>query len=156
MSVDHGILSVLPLFGAGAMALPVVPIAINVIQHPLPTARRLYRLGLALRRAIETYQPDKRVMVLGTGGLSHQLHGERYGFFDPDWDNRFMDLLESEPETLAALPHQDWMERGGTEGEEMIIWLAMRAALGQQVRRVHRNYAAPMTTGLGLLALAPA
>lgn len=94
-------------------------------------------------------------MVFGTGGLSHQLHGARYGFFDPDWDNQFMDLLESEPATLAALPHKDWMERGGTEGVEMIIWLAMRGALGEHVRRVHRNYVVPATTGLGLLALAP-
>jgi hypothetical protein len=129
---------------------------LNVIQHPLPTARRLFRLGAAVRRAIEAWPQDKRVLVMGTGGLSHQLHGERYGFINQEWDNRFMDLLETEPETLAALPHQDWMERGGTEGVEMIIWLAMRAALGTQVRRVHRNYVAPMTTGLGLLALAPA
>jgi len=156
MAVDHGILSILPVLGDAAMTTPVVPIAINVIQHPLPTARRLFRLGAAVRRAIEAYPHDKRVLVLGTGGLSHQLHGERYGFFNPEWDNRFMDLLESEPETLAALPHQDWMERGGTEGVEMIIWLAMRGALGGPVQRVHRNYAVPATTGLGLLALVPA
>jgi len=155
MAVDHGILSVLPVLGDAAIAIPVVPIAINVIQHPLPTARRLFRLGAAVRRAIESYEQDRRVLVMGTGGLSHQLHGERYGFVNPEWDNRFMDLLESEPEALAALPHQDWMERGGTEGVEMIIWLAMRGALGGLVQRVHRNYAVPTTTGLGLLALAP-
>jgi hypothetical protein len=156
MSLDHGVLSILPIFGAAAMGVPVVPIAINVIQHPLPTARRLFRLGQAVRRAIESWPQDRRVMVLGTGGLSHQLHGSRYGFFSPEWDNQFMDLLETEPATLAALPHQDWMERGGTEGVEMIIWLAMRGALGEDVRRIHRNYVVPATTGLGLLALAPA
>jgi catalytic LigB subunit of aromatic ring-opening dioxygenase len=155
MAVDHGVLSVLPVLGDAAMALPVVPIAINVIQHPLPTARRLFRLGAAVRRAIESWPQDRRVLVMGTGGLSHQLHGERYGFVNPEWDNRFMDLIESEPETLAALPHQGWMERGGTEGVEMIIWLAMRGALGGPVQRVHRNYAVPTSTGLGLLALAP-
>ena len=155
MAVDHGVLSVLPILGDAAMALPVVPIAINVIQHPLPTARRLFRLGAAVRRAIESWPHDRRVLVMGTGGLSHQLHGDRYGFVNPEWDNRFMDLIESEPETLAALPHQDWMERGGTEGVEMIIWLAMRGALGGPVQRVHRNYAVPTSTGLGLLALAP-
>ena len=155
MAVDHGVLSVLPVLGDSAMALPVVPIAINVIQHPLPTARRLFRLGAAVRRAIESWPQDRRVLVMGTGGLSHQLHGERYGFVNPEWDNRFMDLIESEPETLAALPHQGWMERGGTEGVEMIIWLAMRGALGGSVQRVHRNYAVPTSTGLGLLALAP-
>src|SRR6185312_1588583 len=156
MTIDHGILSVLPVFGGTAMSLPVVPIAVNVIQHPLPTARRLYRLGLAVRRAIEAYPQDLRVMLMGTGGLSHQLHGERFGMVNAEWDNHFMDLLETEPETLAALPHQDWMQRGGTEGVEMIIWLAMRSALGRNVRRVHRNYAAPTITGYGLLALAPA
>ena len=156
MSLDHGILSVLPVFGPAALAVPVVPIAVNVIQHPLPTARRLYKLGLAIRHAVETYGPDLRVMVMGTGSLSHQLHGARFGMVNAEWDNQFLDLLESEPETLAALPHQDWMERGGTEGVEMIIWLAMRAALGRDVRRVHRNYAAPTITGYGLLALAPA
>jgi hypothetical protein len=156
MSVDHGILSVLPVLGSSALATPVVPIAINVIQHPLPTARRLFRLGAAVRRAIESYQQDLRVMVFGTGGLSHQLHGERFGMVNEAWDNEFMDLLEHDPETLAALPHQDWMLRGGTEGVEMIIWLAMRSALGRNVRRVHRNYATPTRTGYGLLALAPA
>ncbi len=156
MALDHGIFSVLPVLGATAMATPVVPIAVNVIQHPLPTARRLYRLGAAVRRAVESFPPDLRVIVLGTGGLSHQLHGERFGFVNESWDNEFMDLLETQPETLTALGHQDWMLRGGTEGVEMIIWLAMRSALGKKVRRVHRNYATPTRTGYGLLALAPA
>jgi len=156
MTLDHGILSVLPVLGANAMATPVVPIAVNVIQHPLPTARRLYRLGAALRRAVESFPRDLRIVVLGTGGLSHQLHGERFGFVNEAWDNEFMDLLETQPETLAALGHQDWMLRGGTEGVEMIIWLAMRSALGDKVCRVHRNYATPTRTGYGLLALAPA
>ena len=94
---------------------------------------------------------------MGTGGLSHQLHGERFGFVNPDWDNRFMDLLESEPETLAALPHQDWMERGGTEGVEMIIWLAMRAcarragaARASQLRRADDHRPGPAGTGAGV------
>ena len=156
MSLDHGILSVLPVLGANAMATPVVPIAVNVIQHPLPTARRLFRLGAAVRRAVESFPHDLRVVIMGTGGLSHQLHGERFGFVNEAWDNEFMDLLETQPETLAALGHQDWMLRGGTEGVEMIIWLAMRSALGEKVRRVHRNYATPTRTGYGLLALAPA
>jgi protocatechuate 4,5-dioxygenase beta chain len=156
MAVDHGVLSFLPLLTDSQWTVPVVPIAVNVIQHPLPTARRLYRLGAAIRRAIASYPQDRRVVVMGTGGLSHQLHGERFGFVSQDWDNRFMDLLEAAPEELAGMPHREWMERGGTEGIEMILWLAMRGALGAQVTRLHRNYAAPMLTGYGLLALADA
>lgn len=153
MAIDHGIFSVLPLLTDARWPAAVVPIAVNVIQHPLPTARRLFKLGRAIRRAVETYPPDLRVVVIGTGGLSHQLHGERFGFVNPEWDNRFLDLLESDPEPLAALSHHEYMERGGAESVEMIIWLAMRAALGDTVRRVHRNYHAPLITGYGLLAL---
>ena len=43
------------------------------------------------------------------------------------------------------------MERFGVEGIELIMWLVMRGALSQQVRCIHRNYAAPMTTGMGLI-----
>jgi protocatechuate 4,5-dioxygenase beta chain len=135
--------------------VPIVPIAVNVIQHPVPTARRLYKLGLALRRAVETYPKDIRVVIMGTGGLSHQLAGPRFGFTNPEWDNEFLDRIETNPEPLAALSHQDYMERGGTEGIEMINWLPMRSALGPVVKRVQRTYHAPMITGYGLLALAP-
>ena len=90
-------------------------------------------------------------MVLGTGGLSHQLHGERFGFVNEAWDNEFMDLLETQPETLAALGHQEWMLRGGTEGVEMIIWLAMRSALGDKVRRVRRLMKVDAIRGAGCL-----
>ncbi|MEO9189256.1 MAG: class III extradiol dioxygenase family protein [Acetobacteraceae bacterium] len=155
MAVDHGILSVLPMLTDARWPAPIIPIAVNVIQHPMPTARRLWRLGAAIRRAVETFPDDRRVVVMGTGGLSHQLHGERFGMVSPEWDSRFLDLLESDPEQLAALSHHDYMERGGAESVEMILWLAMRAALGARVRRVHRNYHAPLITGYGLLALEP-
>jgi len=155
MTVDHGIYSVLPMLTDARWPVPVVPVAVNVIQHPLPTARRLWRLGGALRRAVETYPGDARVVVIATGGLSHQLHGTRFGFVNPEWDNRFLDLLESDPESLTALSHHDYMERGGAESVEMILWLAMRGALGPGARRVHRNYHAPLITGYGLLALEP-
>ncbi len=153
MSVDHGVLSFLPMLTDSNWTIPVVPLAVNVIQHPLPTARRLFKLGHALRRAVESFPDDLKVVVMGTGGLSHQLHGANFGRINKEWDNEFLDLLESDPEQLASLPHKTWMERGGTEGIEMIMWLAMRSALGPAVTRRHRNYVAPLLTGYGLLAL---
>ena len=151
MAIDHGILSVLPLLCETPWPAPVIPLAVNVIQHPLPTARRLWKLGHALRRAVESYGKDLRVVVIGTGGLSHQLHGSRFGFVNPEWDNRFLDLLESDPEELAAMTHRQYIERGGAESVEMIMWLGMRGALGPSVRRIHRNYYAPLITGYGLV-----
>jgi protocatechuate 4,5-dioxygenase beta chain len=151
MSIDHGILSILPLLWDVPWPAPIVPLAVNVIQHPLPSARRLWKLGQAIRRAVESYAADLKVVVVGTGGLSHQLHGARFGFVNPDWDNEFLDLIERDPEALTRLSHDDYMARGGAESVEMIMWLGMRAALTERVRRIHRNYHAPLITGYGLV-----
>ena len=153
MSVDHGILSVLPLLTTNRWPAPIVPLAANVIQHPLPKPRRFFRLGQAIRRAVESYPEDLRVLVVSTGGMSHQLHGKRFGFMNPEWDNEFLDRLERDPQSLVHLTHRDYIERGGAESVEMIMWLAMRGALGASVRRAHRYYYAPMLTGYGLLVL---
>lgn len=151
--IDHGILSILPLLWEAPWPAPIIPLAVNVIQHPLPTARRLYKLGQAIKRGVESYEKDIRVVVMGTGGLSHQLHGERFGLVNPEWDNHFLDLIERDPEALAEISHHEYMERGGAESVEMIMWLGMRAALGEKVRRLHRNYYAPLITGYGLIVL---
>jgi protocatechuate 4,5-dioxygenase beta chain len=155
LSIDHGILSVLPLLCDPPWPAPILPLAVNVIQHPLPTARRCFRLGEALRRAVERYPEEMRIVIVGTGGLSHQLHGERFGFLNPEWDNRFLDLVERDPEALTRYSHHQYMQLGGAESVEMIMWLTMRAALGGSVRRIDRHYYAPLLTGYGLLVLEP-
>ena len=151
LTIDHGILSPLPYLCEDPWPVKILPLAVNVIQHPVPTARRLYKLGQALRRAVETYDRDLRVVVMGTGGMSHQLHGTRFGFVNPDWDNYFMDTLESTPEILADYSHDDFMRLGGAESVEMIMWLGMRGALAPRVKRIYRHYYAPQITGYGLL-----
>jgi len=151
MSLDHGVLGPLPLLWDRPWPAPVVPFAVNVIQHPLPSARRLWKLGHSIRRAIESYARDIKVVVVGTGGLSHQVQGARAGYVNPKWDNEFLDLLERDPEEQTRLDHYAYMERGGAEGVEMIMWLGMRGALAKQVRRVHRFYAAPATLGYGVV-----
>lgn len=156
MVIDHGIYSILPLLCDPPWPAPIVPIAVNVVQQPLPKPRRLTRLGQALRRAVESYPQDLRVVVMGTGGLSHQLQGAGFGFVNPAWDNEFLDLVETDPGVLAELDHDDYMARGGAEAVEIMMWLGMRAALPERVRRIHRNYCVPSITGCGLLVLEPA
>ena len=109
--------------------------------------------GQALRLAVESYPEDIRVAVLGTGGLSHQLHGERFGFRNEEWDRRFMERIVNGPDELVELSHHDYMVQGGAEAVEMIMWLGMRGAMSPEVRLVHQNYYAPMLTGMGLLLL---
>jgi protocatechuate 4,5-dioxygenase beta chain len=146
MAVDHEIYSVLPFLAAPPWTTPIVPLAMNVIQHPLPTALRYFKLGQALRKAVDSYD-DARVVVIATGGMSHQLHGSDFGSLAPEWDNEFLDLLEADPAALCKLDHLDYMQLGGAESVEVIMWLAMRGAMGQNVSRIHRAYFAPMLTG---------
>jgi protocatechuate 4,5-dioxygenase, beta chain len=153
MAVDHGLLVPLHLCFSHRpdWSVPVIPLQVNVLQHPLPTARRCYRLGQAIRAALARYDDDLRVVILGTGGMSHQLHGPRFGYMNAEWDARFLDDIEHDPARLAGLSHHEIMEHAGAEAVELIMWLVMRGALADPVRRMHRHYYAPMTTGMGLI-----
>lgn len=154
MALDHGLMSVLPLVDTPPWRLRVVPLAVNVVLDPMPTPARCWKLGQALGRVVAALPGDERVVVMSTGGLSHQLTGPAFGFTNPGWDQRFMDLVEHQPAQLSSITHEQLIERGGTESVEMMVWLTMRGALGGgTVQRVQRYYDAPMLTGYGLLAL---
>lgn len=148
--LDHGCASPLPLLWPHEPDWPgaVVPLAVNVLQYPLPTPRRCYALGNALRRAIESYPKDLNVVIVGTGGLSHQIHGERTGFNDTDWDMAFLELLQHEPQKLLEFTHADFVRRGGAESVEQIMWLAMRGAMPERLRKLHQNYYLATTTAM--------
>lgn len=159
MAVEHGFLVPMHLcFDPQADGWPVasIPVEVNVLQHPLPTARRCYRLGQAIRRAVESYDKDIKVAIIGTGGMSHQLTGPNFGAMNEQEDLDFLERLENDPESLTALTHEAMMQKYGVEGIELIMWLVMRGALSPGAKRVHRNYYAPMTTGMGLITLAEA
>lgn len=148
--VDHGCFSPLSMLANpdGTWPWKVLPFEIGVLQFPIPTARRCYRLGGALGRAIRAFPEDLRVVIVATGGLSHQVHGERCGFNNPEWDRQFLDLLETDPEALTKLTHAEYAERGGLEGAEVIMWLIMRGALTDRIRRLHRTYYLPSMTAI--------
>jgi len=150
--LDHGCNSPLALMWPHEPAWPgaLLPIAINVLQHPLPTAARCYRLGQAVRRAIESFPEELKVVVVGTGGLSHQIHGERTGFNDTGWDEEFLRLFVEEPETLKGLSHAELIRRGGAESAEVIMWMAMRGALDGEIRCLHQNHYLATTTNMAV------
>jgi gallate dioxygenase len=120
----------------------------GVLQFPIPSARRFYKLGQGLRRAIESYPEDLAVAIVATGGLSHQVHGERAGFNNPQWDSRFLDLFERDPERLAAMTIAEYAGLGGFEGSEVVMWLTMRGALSANVQCKFRSYYLPSMTGI--------
>jgi gallate dioxygenase len=148
--LDHGVFSPLSMMLPHEEAWPakVIPFQIGVLQFPIPSARRCYNLGKSLRTAIESYPEDLKVCIIATGGLSHQVHGERCGFNDTEWDAKFLDLLEKDPERLANMTIAEYAERGGMEGSEVIMWLVMRGAMSASVKKIHQTYYLPTMTGL--------
>ena len=156
MDVDHGLTVPMSLlFGQpDEWPVKVVPLAVNVIQYPPPTARRCYRLGKAIKKAVESYPKDLKVVIFGTGGMSHQVHGPRAGLINAEFDNKFLDLLCDDPEQLATKSHTEYMREAGAEGVELVMWLIMRGALNDHVTPLHRFYHVPASnTAVGHIVL---
>ncbi|MBT8100467.1 MAG: protocatechuate 3,4-dioxygenase [Gammaproteobacteria bacterium] len=156
MVVDHGLTVPLSLMFGQPDAWPcrVIPFAVNVVMYPPPSGRRCYKLGKAIRRAVERFDADLNVQIWGTGGMSHQLQGPRAGLINKAFDTEFMDRLVGDPDDLANMPHVDYMREAGSEGVELVMWLIMRGALDAKVNEVHRFYHVPASnTAVGHLIL---
>lgn len=156
LDVDHGLtvpLSVYEPDPGDAWPCSVVPLLVNVLQYPQPTARRCFQLGEALGRAIRSFPQDITVAVFGTGGMSHQLSGERAGLINQEFDRDFLQKIETDPEELTALSREDYIREAGSEGLEMIMWLIMRGAVGDGIRRIHDIYHVPASNTAAALAL---
>lgn len=167
MAVDHGLTVPLSLMFGQPERWPckVIPLAVNVVQYPVPSGRRCFQLGQAIRRAVASFDEDLNVHIWGTGGMSHQLQGARAGLINRAWDNRFIDRLIDDPAGLAAMPHIDYVREAGSEGIELVMWLIARGAMadvaagaggagGHTPRVRHRFYHVPASnTAVGHLIL---
>lgn len=161
MTVDHGLTVPLTLMFGDVEQWPckVIPFHVNVVQYPVPSGQRCFRLGQALRRAVESYDRPVKVQVWGTGGMSHQLQGPRAGLINQEWDNRWLDALIENPAELSEVPHLEYVEEAGSEGIELVMWFIARGALSDidgsgEVEVKHRFYHVPASnTAVGHLIL---
>jgi protocatechuate 4,5-dioxygenase beta chain len=156
MQVDHGLTTPMSLLFGQPKAWPcrVIPLAVNVIQYPAPTGHRCFMLGKAIKRAVESWEEDLKVVIFGTGGMSHQIQGPRAGLVNKEFDNAFLDGLSRDPERLAQIPPLEYLRDAGAEAIELVMWLIMRGALGDNVREVYRFYHVPASsTAVGHIIL---
>ena len=164
MDVDHGLTVPLSLMCGQPRAwpCPVIPFAVNVVQYPVPSGRRCFELGKAIRKAVESYDEPLKVQIWGTGGMSHQLQGPRAGLINKEFDTAFLDQLISDPQALAQKPHIDYVREAGSEGIELVMWLIARGAMADvdkpagatKPRVAHRFYHVPASnTAVGHLIL---
>ncbi len=156
MDVDHGLTVPLSLMCGQPKAWPfkVIPFPVNVVTYPPPSGNRCYQLGKAIRRAVDSFDGDLNVQIWGTGGMSHQLQGPRAGLINKPFDYAFLDGIVNDPETIAKIPHIDYVRQAGSEGIELVMWLIMRGALDAKVKQIHRFHHVPTSnTALGHLIL---
>ena len=156
MDVDHGLTVPLSLMFGQTDAWPsrVIPLAVNVVQYPPPTGNRCWSLGEAIRRAVEAFPEDLNVQIWGTGGMSHQIQGQRAGLINSEFDACFLDRLTADPKALRYMPHIEYVREAGSEAIEMVMWLIMRGALGENPTELRRFYHVPASnTAVGHIVL---
>jgi Catalytic LigB subunit of aromatic ring-opening dioxygenase len=172
LAIDHGVFSWLPYVfrraggntggntgddtgnTSGGWPVTVTPVAVNMIRLPLPTPNRLRSLGRAIRASVEAFNGNDRVLVIATGGMSHQISGARFGIANEDLDRYFLEKLPGHLDELVSVPVREYMRLGGTEAAELTLWFTMRAALSQQASAVYSFQTFPVITGCGALVMA--
>ena len=99
----------------------VVPFLLSRYLPHQPTPARSYAVGRALRRSIEAWDSDKRVAIMASGGLSHQI-------VDQELDRTVIDaLLSKDVETLSYLPIEQLNRSPGTP--EILNWIVVAGAM---------------------------
>lgn len=155
--LDHGFtVPMSAVFGTGLTEWPVevIPVAVNVVQQPTPTAQRCLDLGRSIRAAVESFDGDRRVLVIGTGGMSHQLQGQRAGHINQEFDKSFLNDISANPENITALSNAELIELAGTEGAELIMWMVMRGTLGESAKASFSHYHVPVSnTAAGVITI---
>ena len=157
MLIDHAVTVPLQLLWPDQPApVRIVPIAINTVQHPVPSPARCLKFGQSIGRAIARWRSDAKVVIVSTGGLSHQLDGERAGFINKDFDLQFMDSMIGNPAWATRYSTTELVELSGTQGVELLNWMVARGTLPERVRKQHANYHIPISnTASGLMVLEP-
>lgn len=148
MKLDHGATNPMSLLwpgGDGHWPVRLLPIHVNTVQHPLPSPARCLRFGQVVGRALQSWPQDLTIVVIGSGGLSHQLEGRRAGFINRDFDLMCLEKIVAEPEALTGYSARDLVRLAGSQGVELLCWLMMRGALTGPVKRLHANYHIPIS-----------
>lgn len=155
---DHGVM-VPALVIAPDRSIPIVPVITNTGHNSPPSFREGYELGLMLREFVqEKLANDVRVVVVGTGGLSHWLGVPQMGRINGNFDRRVLDgLAVGNVEDIASWSIDEVLAEGGNGGLEVVNWLVAAAAAGSLGgQQIYYEPVAEWITGMGGMELAVA
>ncbi|MBC2653512.1 DODA-type extradiol aromatic ring-opening family dioxygenase [Novosphingobium aerophilum] len=136
--------------------IPIVPVYLNAVIPVPPSPARCHRLGQVLKGYVEDCRPaDEKVLVIGTGGLSHWLRVPGEGRIAEDFDSHVIAaLIDGDSARIAALPSEEIIAASGNGGLEIISWLfAAAAAEGGFGRKVFYEPIPAWVTGMGAIEL---
>lgn len=150
LTLDHGVLTPLQLAGI-AGAVRVVPLLVNCVQPPLPTMRRALHWGRLLRDAVASFGGCRRVAIMATGGISHDIATPRMGAVNEAFDREFLRLLGGGNDEALLRFATEHVNEAGNGGQEIRTWLmAHGAAAGAPFETVYYKGVANWYTGIGL------
>lgn len=158
LPLDHA--EVVPLsFITPQWNIPIVPIVVNAFAPPMPSLKRCWQVGAFVRETIERWPLQRRVTVVGTGGISHWVGPPETGRVNAEFDRWFMQcLVEGKAaEVIEKYKKADDLEKvAGNGGQEIRDWLAVAGAMPSSLQpRVLAYEPIPQwATGTGVMAWA--
>jgi aromatic ring-opening dioxygenase catalytic subunit (LigB family) len=153
MPLDHGFMTPLH-FIRPEMDIPIIPLFQNCSAPPQPGPERCYRLGQAIRAAIEELGGDQRVALLGTGGLSHWVGHPQMGTINADFDRHILELIqEGRERELTSLKFRDVEEKAGNGANEIRNWITVLGAVnGAKGEVLAYEPVEAWATGIGIVS----
>jgi protocatechuate 4,5-dioxygenase beta chain len=131
MTLDHSVM--IPYhFGVSACAdIRVVPIYLACAVEPFLGSARARTIGRITGEAIRSFPADRRVAIIGTGGLSHWVGMAQMGQVNETWDRRILDhVLRGNLDALVAMREEDIIAEAGNGALEIKNWIFALAAAG--------------------------
>ncbi len=135
--------------------MKVIPIYLNCVVKPFITSRRAFQVGQSMLRAVRSWQGPERVVVFGTGGISHWVGGPGMGHVNVEFDRQILELIEQgDTEALIALSDESVLAEGGNGGLEIKNWICALGALADAKAETLAYEPIPQwTTGCGFAEL---
>ncbi|AIT82168.1 protocatechuate 4,5-dioxygenase subunit beta [Novosphingobium pentaromativorans] len=136
-------------------AVNIIPIYLNCVMEPFIDSRRAYDIGRSIKRAVESWGGNERVVIYGTGGLSHWVGSPGMGNVNEAFDRKLLDLCAAgDIETLLSLSDEEILREGGNGAIEVKNWYcAMGAMPGAKAEFIAYEAMHEWLTGMGFAEL---
>jgi len=155
LTADHSIMVPYQFAVRPNASVRVIPVYLRVGVEPLLPSRRAFELGQSIGRAVRSFPKADRVVVIGTGGISHWVGMAQMGQINEEFDRRVLDLVKSgDVNSLISISDEEILAQAGNGGWEIKNWIcAMGAAPGCKGEVIAYEPVIPWVTGMGFAEL---